>query len=319
MTSSKNMCLHIMTYKNHFEHCYRLIKAIRRNNIHMKIFIIFDNENEKQLFIKNASCTCTLNINFITMERIMIDIKNIRNVSYHDICMSKSNENKIKKNDIFNHFNYYRQYIVIKRSYSLIYLHSLGYKYIWAMDCESYPINDTDISDVFKKYWNDPFIIVANHGTKHDKLLTLNVNKMFKFGENSSNKYCFRQNDLFMYDMDIFVDCMRYLEYVNNKPLCNFMVAPEQMVYEIYIIKNSLAFKIVNLGQLNLRYDGFRNMIMSMDTKQFQEFINRLLKPYLFCLWGDHLHSIEDLKEQFRMIETSIEFVVSNCPIRLIK
>ena len=315
-------CIHIMTYINHFSECVKLVKKIRSFDNKITIFVILDTFEEESKFAsyikgKNVTDVKLLNLEFITKQP-----STIKRIRFNDICMSRDNQNKLLMNDQISHFNYTRQYIVLKRVYSLLYLYTQNFAKIWAMDCESYPIKEIDVDNIFKRYWNNPFIVVSDNGTQYDKNLTLKVNKLLGYGYNESHKLFFRQNDFFMYDMQIFSNCMTFLEEYHNKRKCDFMIAPEQMVYEIYIIKEKYNFKIINLSEhgcnFNLRYDGFLKNISQMNDTLYDEFIKNVLTKYLFCLWGDHISSLIKYNININKIINNIDFVVSNCPTCLI-
>lgn len=304
-----NKCLHIQTYSSHFSYCNELVYNIRKYNQDLPIYIVLDNHVEYEKF---KEYKMPLNVIIICLEDIVSNT-NLRTINFNDICLSKINMYKLNQNDKVKHFNYYRQYVVLKRVYSLLYLYTLGYNYIWALDCESYQIKKIDTSEILERYFEDPFIVVASDGTEYDRNLTQKVNNIFKYDQNISCNYFYRQNDFFIYNMKIFEDCMKYIEHVNNSRICDFMVAPEQMVYEIYCIRNNLNFKIIDIGVkyncTNMRYGGIvKNINRNKDN------LIKLIKDYMFCLWGD---IVNDLNGNLDLLE-HVYVVVSNCPRNLI-
>jgi hypothetical protein len=314
-TSKRKTCIHIMTYSPHFKECFKLIKKIRSFDNKVTIFVIldtFEEENKFASYIEGIEVKL-LNLEFITKQPLVI-----KQISFDDISISNRNKEKLKMNDQIAHFNYHRQYVVLKRVYSLLYLYTQNFDKIWAMDCESYPVKEIEVYSIFKKYWDNPFIVVSDNGIEYEKKLTLKVNKLFGYDYNESYKYFFRQNDLFMYDMLIFSNCMLFLEEYNNKRICDFMAAPEQMVYEIYIIKEKYNFKIINLSEhgcnLNLRQGGFGKVISQMNSTEYDKFIKNVLTKYLFCLWGNHVDSSIKNNININKIIDNIDFIVSNCP-----
>ena len=125
-------CIHIQTYIPHFEYANKLIlsflKLTNIKNLRIPIFITFDDQtslhNYKSKYIYDYDL-----INFLNVEEII----NNFHLEFTE-----------KKKDLFKNIlgvkwgaGGHRNYVAVKRIYSILELEKMGYDYVCCLYCES--------------------------------------------------------------------------------------------------------------------------------------------------------------------------------------
>ena len=138
-----NICIHIQTHLPHFKYANKLICSFLEltNIITLKIpiFIIIDNNELINNFKMNYNYDYNL-IYFLNIEEI---------INNFTLEFKEKKKDLFKKNiDIKWGAGGHRNYVAVKRTYSILELERLGYNYVWCLDSESLILKNTNIEEI---------------------------------------------------------------------------------------------------------------------------------------------------------------------------
>jgi hypothetical protein len=231
---TKNYCIHIQTTPNHFKYVYSFLKSVAekvQNIENVPIFIIFDTVNESSQFVK--SYDKKLDIRFLCMEDIVPHSNLLYSESYEN-CISPSQSLPVKWGA-----GGHRDYVAVKRSYSILALEELGFDYVWCLDSESKILKEFEINDFMEKNTEQTTLLIGSgiEGVRYPYLFLdlfgWKTNKL-----NSLYKINVRMNDFWMINTKYFRKMIDDLQKVHKKELSYFMNGSEQTLYEYFLFKH---------------------------------------------------------------------------------
>ena len=235
-TYMKNICIHIQTHAPHFKYTNQLIlsflKLTNIQNLKIPIFIVLDDDKSIKNFKNKYKYDYNL-IYFLNTEEI------INNFHLEFIE---------KKKDLFkNVINVrwgsggHRNYVAVKRTYSILELEKIGYEYVWCLDCESLILKNTDIQSIIDTNIKKPLLTVGknNNGVKYPQI----IEKIFGYNFSDYKDISVRMNDFFFIHTHFYKSMIQLLFNKHKQPISYFVTGSEQSLYEYYLyslyIKNS--------------------------------------------------------------------------------
>lgn len=226
------LCIHIQTHKPHFKYTNNLINSfIEKTNIkelNIPIYIVCDDEESINIY-KDIYNYDYENINFLNLTDII-------NLSLYTDIIKETFDTLYE--EVIN-INWgaggHRNYVAIKRTYSILELYNIGYQYIWCLDSESLILKNIDLTEIINKNISKPKLVVGinNNGVKYPQI----INNLFQF-EDYDKKYkhiSVRMNDFWFIHGEHFYEMIKLLSNIHNKPISYFINGSEQSVYEYYI------------------------------------------------------------------------------------
>ena len=161
-------CIHIQTHPPHFKYTNQLILSfLTKTNIQIlkiPIFIILDDNNSINNFKNEYNYDYDL-IYFLNTEEIINNFQ----LEFTE-----------KKTDLFKNVinvNWgaggHRNYVAVKRTYSILELEKIGYDYVWCLDCESLILKNIDIQTIIVSNIKKPLLTVGKNdsGVKYPQIV----------------------------------------------------------------------------------------------------------------------------------------------------
>jgi hypothetical protein len=327
-----NNAINIMTYNNHFDYTYNLILELQLKNIDIikcDIFIIFEDIISYNSFKNKYINIFNNNIKYLIISEILKNkFKYLYNETYEDIHKQMLIKPFIQRWGASG----YRYWVAIKRTYSILELYRLNYKYIWCLDAESFPLKKFSINNIFQTYINNPYLLVSETGGWNANTILLNL---FKYNKNDENviktlKCGLRQNDFWIINTDYYNQLIIELNNIHNKPISYYMLGSEQAVYESWLYYNKLKSNInleiisFNNNTFNIKLNNFdmhgNNLFMNIcnnpdiDIHNFANIINKLYFNKTNSYRGGYMKNIINYNNRGKqLIELlNIKIAVSN-------
>jgi len=231
-----NNCIHIQTHLPHFKYTNQLvISFLKLTNIKIlkiPIFIVLDDNKSIDDFKNKYTYDYDL-IYFLNMEEII----NNFHLEFTE-----------KRKDLFrNVINViwgaggHRNYVAVKRTYSILELEKIGYHYVWCLDCESLILKDTNIQTIIDSNIKKPLLTLGknNSGVKYPQV----VEKIFNNKFSDYKDISIRMNDFWFIHAKYFKSMIQLLFNIHKQPISYFVNGSEQSLYEYYLyslyLKNS--------------------------------------------------------------------------------
>ena len=308
--------IHIQTTPSHFKYVYNLLNSMKKiKNIEsIEIFIVFDTIKELVSFKEGLDLSDkTLNLSLVTLEEIVEKL----NLDFKESYLQIINSNK--KLDIFWGAGGHRDFVAIKRTYSILYIKSLGYDFCWCLDSESLIIDEFNITDFFNTNSENNTLLIGTGmlGVRYPEL----INNFFNFDKKTINrlrKINIRMNDFWFIDTSVFKDLVDHLFEKYKKPISYFMNGSEQSLYEYFLFSLFINNKVeINLFKLN--GDMHENKLFSEVIKNpktinpFSKFINEYYFNYTYSYRGDYIKILETTQNGKMLLKKlNIKIAVSN-------
>lgn len=308
-------CLHIQTTPNHFEYVYSFLDSAidKIQNIKdIPIFIIFDTQEDSNKFKKNYNNS--LDIRFMHMEEIVPNANLIYTESFENCT------NPLKNLPVEWGAGGHRDYVAVKRSYSILALESLGFKYVWCLDSESKVLKEFEIHKFIRKNIQRTTLLIGSgvEGVRYSHL--------FKdlFGWNIKrfhplHNINIRMNDFWIINTEYFKKMIQDLQSFHKKEISYFLNGSEQTLYEYFLFKQYIDGNI-DLNLINIFGDthGF-NLFWDFysrpqnDLKELALFMNNYYFDLTNSFRGDYINR---MKKHYRGKEfvdlLNIKVAVSN-------
>lgn len=243
----KNYCIHIQTTPNHFKYVYNFLKSAVdnvRNIEKVPIFIVFDTVNESSQFVK--SYDKKLDIRFLHMEDVVPNSNLLYSESYEN-CINPTQSLPIKWGA-----GGHRDYVAVKRSYSILALEQLGFDYVWCLDSESKILKEFEINEFIERNTQQTTLLIGSgvNGVRYQYLFfDLFGWKISRF--NSLHNINVRMNDFWIIDTKYFRKMIEDLQNFHKRELSYFMNGSEQSLYEYFLFKHysegDIDLKIINI------------------------------------------------------------------------
>ena len=310
-----NFCLHIQTTPSHFKYVYNFLESASKNirNIeNVPIYIIFDKSEEAEEFNKNLSSN--LSIRALLMEEI-VDSANLLIKESYENCLNPKDNLPIKWGA-----GGHRDYVAVKRSYSILALGNLGFKHVWCLDSESYILKSFDINEFIDKNLQKPSLLIGSgiSGVRYpflfDNLFGWNIGKTHPL-----RNINIRMNDFWIINTDYFQKMIEELQGFHKKGISYFMNGSEQSLYEYYLFKSIYEDKI-NLEPINIFGDMHGNRLFYdsyVKPKTNLSELAKFMNDYYFDLTnsyrGDYINSMQKNDRGRKLLELlNIKVAVSN-------
>ena len=308
-----NICIHIQTHTPHFEYTDKLINSLLTltNILYLKIpiFIIVDNRSMIDNF-KNRFKYEYEKIYFLCIDEIINNIKLEITEKYNELF-----KNVI---DIQWGAGEHRNYVAVKRIYSILELEQKGYSFIWCLDSESLVLKNVDIENIIVHNIQKPLLTISkNHsncGIQYPQI----IEQLFTFKYGDYKDISVRMNDFWFIHTNYFSDMINMLFEIHKKPISYFINGSEQSVYEYYIY--SLYLKdnnTINLIEFDSDLHGnslFNSAINSnIDLKSFCENMNNKYFNYVQSYRGDfYKQCLNSIRGTELIKRLNISIAVSN-------
>lgn len=304
-------CLHIQTYLPHFEYTNKLIMSLLElTNIKIlkiPIFIVLDDDKSIDDFKIKNNYDYDL-IYFLNTDKIIDNF----NLEFTE-----------KKKDLFKktinvHWGAggHRNYVAVKRTYSILELEKIGYNYVWCLDCESFVLKYTNIQTIIDSNIEKPLLTVGKNenGVKYPEI----VEKIFNNQYNNYKDISVRMNDFWFIHTKYFKSMIQLLFNIHKQPISYFVTGCEQSLYEYYLysiyIKNSNDINLITIdGDLHGNAL-FKNIINSdIDLDVFCRDINKKYFNYIQSYRGDcYRDCLKSNRGQVMLQKLNINIAVSN-------
>lgn len=304
-------CIHIQTHEPHFKYTNQLILSfLTKTNIQIlkiPIFIILDDNKCINNFKNKYNYDYDL-IYFLNTEEI------INNFQL---------EFREKKTDLFkNVINVrwgaggHRNYVAVKRTYSILELGKMGYDYVWCLDCESLILKNTNIQTIIDSNIKKPLLTVGknNNGVKYRQI----VEKIFNNNFEDYKDISVRMNDFWIIHTKYFKSMIQLLFDIHKQPISYFISGSEQSVYEYYLyslyLKNSNDINLIIIdGDLH-NNNLFNKVIKSnINLDNFTEDINNKYFNYIQSYRGDfYKRCLGSNRGKILISKLNINIAVSN-------
>ena len=266
----KKYCINICTYKNHYEYVNNLIiSLIKHDTSNLDIFLFFDNENDASEFKKlyYINYNNRKSIYLISLSEVL---KNL-NLRYQE-----TNENiyeNLKKKNVDWEGG---RWVVIKRSYSILYLRELGYTYTLLLDSEGLIIKDINITNLINNYNSKSFLLVSETALKKSwksiNEYMLNTFLKLETLDEKTRKLLLdcavRQNDFWIINTSYFNNFIDDILLHSKRPLSLILHRSEFWHYELWIYYKSLN------GLVDIDIINFKNIFKDIfkDIKQVKTY-----------------------------------------------
>lgn len=306
------LCIQIQTHPPHFKYVNNLIQSIYEKTdiieLQIPIYIVFDNKLCMNTFLEIYPQYRT-KCRFIHLESF---IQNFDTIICEDIV-------KVCKDTI--HMNWgagaHRNYVAVKRSYSILELQRLGFDYVWCMDCESLFLDYVELKPILTKHIEKPHLLVGCKNTTGWKAPQI-MNHLFHWDYSRFDTISIRMNDFWVIHTEEFSQMIQMLSQEHKRPLSWFMNGSEQAVYEYYIYYKYLNdIDSVNVVFIEGDFHGntlFNSVIRSeQDLDAFAKKMNDSYFHFTRAYRGDYyLECMKHHRGQELMKKLDIAIAVSN-------
>lgn len=261
-------CIHIQTHLPHFKYTNNLIMSFLKmtniKSLKIPIFIILDDIKSINLFKTKYNYDYDL-VYFLNFEEIVNNL----NLDFTE-----------KKHELFkNVLNVrwgaggHRNYVAIKRSYSILELERQGYDYVWCLDCESLILKNTNIQPIIDSNIEKPLLTIGknNNGVKYPQI----IESIFKKKFSDYKDISVRMNDFWFIHTKYFKDMIQNLFDIHKRPISYFITGSEQSLYEYYLY----SLYLNNPNEINL-------IMINGDmhcNSMFNKIINSNVNLDIFC------------------------------------
>jgi len=281
------VCIHIQTHEPHFKYTDLLIKSFLEftniSELEIPIFIIFDNDHEIEKYKKTYK--------YDYKEVNYIDVSNtINNVELK--FTEKSNELFKHKINIQWGSGGHRNYVAVKRIYSILELEKRGYSHVWCMDSESLVLKELDIQKIIEHNLNKPLLTIGKYqyGIKYPQI----INDIFKLNYEDFKNISVRMNDFWFIHTNYFSEMINFLFEIHKNPISYFINGSEQSIYEYYIyykyIKDNNSVNLIEIeGDLH-ENNLFKQIIYNdkLNLDYLCEKLNNIYFDYVQSYRGDY-------------------------------
>jgi len=311
MNTKQNVCIHIQTHPPHFKYTDRLILSFFKltNIVKLKIpiFIVLDDANSIHEFKSKYKYDYDL-IHFLNTEEIInnfhLEFRETKKELFKNIINVKWGAGG------------HRNYVAVKRTYSILELEKMRYDYVWCLDCESLVLKQTNIQNIIDSNIEKPLLTVGknNSGVKYPQI----VEKIFNNKFSDYRDISVRMNDFWFIHTKYYKSMIQLLFNIHKQPISYFVTGSEQSLFEYYLyslyIKNP---KNINLITIDGDMHGntlFNNIINSnTNLDHFCNNINDKYFNYIQSYRGDYYrHCIRSNKGQNLISKLNINIAVSN-------
>ena len=305
------VCIQIQTHKPHFKYTNQLILSfLNLTNIQIleiPIFIVFDDNKSINNFKNEYNYDYDL-IYFLNTEEII----NNFHLEFTE-----------KKKDLFkNVINVrwgaggHRNYVAVKRTYSILELEKMGYDYVWCLDCESLILKNTNIQTIIDSNMKKPLLTVGknNNGVKYPQI----VEKIFNNNFSDYRDISVRMNDFWFIHTKYFKSMIQLLFNIHKQPISYFVKGSELSLYEYYLyslyIKNSNDINLIIIDG-DMHGNTLFNKIINSNTnlEHFANDINNKYFNYIQSYRGEYyMNCITSNRGKNLISKLNINIAVSN-------
>lgn len=304
-------CIHIQTHPPHFKYADKLILSfLNLTNIKIlkiPIFIVLDDNESINNFKNQYNYDYDL-IYFLNIEEVI-------NNSQLEITEKKAD---LFKNviDITWGAGGHRNYVAVKRTYSILELEEMGYDHVWCLDCESLILKNTNIQTIIDSNIIKPLLIVGknNNGIKYPQI----VEKIFNNKFEDYRDISVRMNDFWFIHTKFYKSMIQLLFKIHKQPISYLMKGCEQSLYEYYLyslyIKNSNDINLIIIDGDMHANTLFNKIIFSNENiDNFSKDINNKYFNYTQSYRGDYfMKCCESDRGKYLMTKLNINIAVSN-------
>jgi hypothetical protein len=311
MSLEKKVCIHIQSHPPHFKYTNKLVLSfLTKTNIQIlkiPIFIILDDNKSINAFKNEYNYDYDL-IFFLNTEEIInnfqLEFRETRATLFKNVINAKWGAGG------------HRNYVAVKRTYSILELGKIGYDYVWCLDCESLILKNTNIQIIIDSNIKKPLLTVGKNdrGVKYPQI----VEKIFNNRFSDYKDISVRMNDFWFIHTNYFKSMIHLLFNIHKQPISYFVIGCEQSLYEYYLyslyIKNSNNINLIVIdGDLhgNSLFDKIINSNTNLD--HFCNDINNTYFNYIQSYRGDYYRQcIRNNRGNNLISKLNINIAVSN-------
>lgn len=331
--------IHIQLYPPHFEYGVNLLLGFSKycsDFLKHDFFVFVDTESDVKNFnnLKQDKIQSN-NIKCISLESVLN--KNFDYITNKE-DYNLTHTNIKNKNALFEKWgtatSHSRTWMSIKRTYGILELEKLGYKRVWCVDAESYPLVQFNIDNIFKLYEKKYILSITENGAWNDSNI---ATKVLKKDKNSIlTKIGVRINDFWIIDTSLFKQMIKELSFIHKNPVSYFVRGCEQALYELWLYDKFLN-KEIDIKCITFSDKDFSGVIEKMpsfdnsafcyihsllsyvisnniDIIKFADRINKVYFNYIQCYRGDMIKILANSSNKGRELLSllKIKFAVSN-------
>tara|TARA_Y100000741_G_scaffold78564_1_gene57334 strand:+ start:3464 stop:4438 length:975 start_codon:yes stop_codon:yes gene_type:complete len=305
--------IHIQTHTPHFKYADTLIRSlIEKTNIresNVPIFVILDDKESVTLFEKTYKYTYD-SIQYLNVKHIINTFNGDISEKFTDLF-----KNVI---DVSWGGGEHRNYVAVKRTYSILELRNRGYSHVWCLDSESQVLKDFKIEDIVKHNISKPLLVVGKSGSNCVKYPQV-LEKVLKQDFNDFNDISIRMNDFWFIHTEVFNDMIKYMFNIHDHPISYFMNGSEQSLYEYYVyslyIRDRRCVELVQLNGNLHENTMFRNMINNryLSMNKFCDNLNEVYFNKVLSFRGDYILECQETRRGQQLVSMlNIRIAVSN-------
>lgn len=287
-------CIHIQTHTQHYAYANNLITSLcKYSNIQqaqIPIFLVFDTL-EDQLDFSHKYEQSYEYVSYINIQQI-VNSKQVPYVQfeqYDDLCTNS-----------IPHVQWgsggHRNYVAVKRVYSILAIEQMGYEYIWCFDSESLVVKPFDMYDIIHNTTEKPLLLICKNNDPRAIRYPKVIQQLFRWNYTDQHEIFtigVRMNDFFMYNTHIFKKMIMELTQVHNSPVSYFINGCEQSLYDYYVFKQYLD-KTIDIRLIILEDDLHNNNLFNyvigntnIDIDKFCTNMNDTYFNYTLSYRGD--------------------------------
>lgn len=185
----------------------------------------------------------------------------------------------------------HRNYVAVKRVYTILELEKIGYDYVWCIDSESLILKNTNIQTIIDANIEKPLLTVGknNSGIKYPEI----VEKIYNNNFSDYKDISVRMNDFFFIHSKYYKSLVQLLFNIHKQPISYFVTGSEQSLYEYYIyslyLKNSNDINLIII-EGDLHGNSLFNKIINSDEnlEDFADDMNNKYFNYIQSYRGDY-------------------------------
>ena len=306
-----SVCIQIQTHTPHFHYTDTLVRSLLEKtnvlDLNIPIFVVFDNINMQNDYIEKYHYE--LGVSYLNLIDIMHTL---------DLKIREKPEDRFKETIDTNWgIGGHRNHVAVKRTYSILEVHSRDFTHVWCMDCESLVLNKTDLQPILDHNLQKPLLLVGKD-CDGEKLPQI-VMGVLKVDFTPFKQYNFRMNDFWFIHTKYFSAMIDLLFKLHNKPISYFMKGSEQSVYENYLLQRYfLDNSDVDLVEMsvNLHNNAYLNEVIrntDIDIDNVAKQLNETYFDKTLSFRGDYINTCMASERGKQLIQKlNIQIAVSN-------
>ena len=210
----------------------------------------------------------------------------------------------------------HRNYVAVKRIYSILELEKMGYHYVWCLDCESLILKNLNIETIIYRNYKKPLLTIGKcaHGVKYPCI----VENLYNYNFMDYKDICVRMNDFWFIHTKFFKPMIQLLFNIHKQPISYFISGSEMSLYEYYLyslyLKNPNVLNLIIIDNDMHGNNLFKEIINSnTNLDDFCKDMNTKYFNYIQSYRGDYYKEcLQSTRGKELISKLNINIAVSN-------